>query len=477
MCFIEENVKQESDMPKYEEQSAEMNEHQNTTLRTNLRYSLIIALCFLWTSAGYLTWMYHLLDFTGSSTVDWLTEVIGYFLQATGLFLFSIIQKHNRSFFSKKSAFTFCIGADFVFMIFSVLANRLLPVLLFGYLMNLLHGIIAGFYLTLLATQVEQKYRSIVFGGAYAASSIASWLLSLPNHSSFLHSGYALIIYGILICITIGMIIVEKELMPFEKITFTGEKPTNSTIALAGLTVVLVSLTRGIGFYFPMADISKGISLEFSRAFYAIGLILAGIVGDRSRKYGAVSCLAALFFPFAMIALSNEVGISMVLWILGYCLFGFLAVFRVILFSDMARMKEDFLYMAGFGLMFGRLGDAAGTLTGIMLSGKLIPLVFVASVCFVVTYVVFFMLYNKLYITVSQPLPSQEERMLAFIQEHELSSREIEVLNLIREGASNSEISAKLFISENTVKFHVRNILKKTGCSNRTELLTALNRL
>ena len=89
--------------------------------------------------------------------------------------------------------------------------------------------------------------------------------------------------YGIFICITIGMIIVEKECMPLEEITYTGEKASIGTIALAGLTVVLVSLTRGIGFYFPMADISKGISLEFSRAFYSIGLILAGIVGDRSR--------------------------------------------------------------------------------------------------------------------------------------------------------------------------------------------------
>lgn len=463
-------------MLKCREQMKEMNGHPNTTLKTNLRCSLIIALCFLWTATEYLTWMYHLLDFTESSTVDWLTEVIGYLFQATGLFLFSIALKHNRNFFSKKSAFIACIGADFAFISLSALANQLLSILIFGYLMNLFHGIIAGFYLTLLATQVEQKYRSIVFGGAYAASSIASWLISLPNHSSFLRSGYALIMYGIFICITIGMIIVEKELTPLEKITFTEETTSTATIALAGLTVVLVSLTRGIGFYFPMADISKGISLEFSRAFYALGLILAGIVGDRSRKYGAVSCLAALFFPFAMIALSSEVGISMVLWILGYCLFGFLAVFRVVLFSDIARMKEDFLYMAGFGLMFGRLGDAAGNLTGIILNDKLIPLVIAASICFVVTYVVFFILYNKLYMPVPQPMPSQEERLLEFIQKHALSSREIEVLNLIIEGASNSEISAKLFISENTVKFHVRNILKKTGCSNRTELLTALNR-
>lgn len=204
------------------------------------------------------------------------------------------------------------------------------------------------------------------------------------------------------------MIIVDKERIPLEEITYTRGDASAGTIALAGLTVVLVSLTRGIGLYFPMADISTGISLEFSRAFYAIGLIVAGIVGDRSRKYGAVSCLAALFFPFAMIALSNEVGISMVLWILGYCLFGFLTVFRVVLFSDIARTKENYLYMAGFGLMFGRIGDAADNVTGIILSDKLIPLVIVSSICFVAAFIVFFLLYNKLYMP--SPSPCQVRR-------------------------------------------------------------------
>ena len=157
-------------------------------------------------------------------------------------------------------------------------------------------------------------------------------------------------------------------------------------------------------------------------------------------------------------------------------MFGFLAVFRVVLFSDIARTNENLLYVAGFGLMFGRIGDAAGNLTGIMLNDKIIPLVAVSSICFVATFIVFFLLYNKLYMPVSQSLPSQEERLNEFIKKHEISLRETEVLNLIREGATNGEISAKLFISENTVKFHVRNILKKTGCSNRAELLAELNR-
>lgn len=224
-----------------------------------------------------------------------------------------------------------------------------------------------------------------------------------------------------------------------------------------------------------MADLSTGINLEFSRAFYAIGLILAGIIGDKSRKCGAISCLIALVFPFAMIALSNEINASTILWILGYIFFGFLTVFRVTLFSDIACMKEESLYVAGFGLMFGRIGGAAGNLTGIMLNNQKIMLVLISSICFAVTFVIFFVLYNRIYIPVPQPAPSPEERLTAFIQKYEISSRESDVLKLIAAGASNGEISAQLFISENTVKFHVRNILKKTGCANRAELLTALN--
>jgi len=50
-----------------------------------------------------------------------------------------------------------------------------------------------------------------------------------------------------------------------------------------------------------------------------------------------------------------------------------------------------------------------------------------------------------------------------------LSQRELEVLRLLATGKSNQEIANALFISLNTVATHVRNILAKTGCINRTE--------
>lgn len=204
-----------------DEKELKENSKSHTTLRTNLQYSIVIALCFLWTSTGYLSWMYHLLDFAEASSVDWLTEVIGYIFQAMGLLSFSLVLKHKKDLFTKKSVFIVCIGIDFIFIILSTLVNHLIFILLFGYLMNFFHGIIAGFYLTLLATQIKPKYRCIVFGGAYGISSIASWILSLINQANFIRSDYALIAYGIFICITIGMIITEKDIQPSETIPFT----------------------------------------------------------------------------------------------------------------------------------------------------------------------------------------------------------------------------------------------------------------
>jgi DNA-binding CsgD family transcriptional regulator len=51
----------------------------------------------------------------------------------------------------------------------------------------------------------------------------------------------------------------------------------------------------------------------------------------------------------------------------------------------------------------------------------------------------------------------------------QLTARELEVLRLIAAGKSNQEIARELVISFNTVTNHVKNILGKTGCANRTE--------
>ena len=52
-----------------------------------------------------------------------------------------------------------------------------------------------------------------------------------------------------------------------------------------------------------------------------------------------------------------------------------------------------------------------------------------------------------------------------------ITSREIDVLSLIAKGYSNAEIAAHLFITTNTVKYHVRNLLIKFDARDRAHLV------
>lgn len=51
-----------------------------------------------------------------------------------------------------------------------------------------------------------------------------------------------------------------------------------------------------------------------------------------------------------------------------------------------------------------------------------------------------------------------------------LTEREVEIARLLAAGASNKEIAEALFISENTCKVHVKNILEKLGLRNRQQI-------
>jgi DNA-binding NarL/FixJ family response regulator len=51
----------------------------------------------------------------------------------------------------------------------------------------------------------------------------------------------------------------------------------------------------------------------------------------------------------------------------------------------------------------------------------------------------------------------------------DLTQREREVLALVAEGATNREVATELFVTENTVNFHMKNILAKLHLKNRTQ--------
>ena len=60
-------------------------------------------------------------------------------------------------------------------------------------------------------------------------------------------------------------------------------------------------------------------------------------------------------------------------------------------------------------------------------------------------------------------------------EDYQLTPREIEIVQLIREGHTYEKIGEKLFISKRTVSKHVQNIFEKVGVTNKVELLNKVN--
>jgi DNA-binding NarL/FixJ family response regulator len=63
-------------------------------------------------------------------------------------------------------------------------------------------------------------------------------------------------------------------------------------------------------------------------------------------------------------------------------------------------------------------------------------------------------------------------RLAEHLGEEDLTTRELEVLRLIRDGYRNKQIADQLAIAETTVNFHIKNLVDKLGANDRTHAVT-----
>ena len=63
-------------------------------------------------------------------------------------------------------------------------------------------------------------------------------------------------------------------------------------------------------------------------------------------------------------------------------------------------------------------------------------------------------------------------RLAEHFGDDDLTSRELEVLTLIRDGFRNKQIADRLAIAETTVNFHIKNLVQKLGANDRTHAVT-----
>ena len=202
------------------------------------------------------------------------------------------------------------------------------------------------------------------------------------------------------------------------------------------------------------------------------GLVIAGYINNKSRRLGSIMCLLSLIIPFiSLIMVNSNIGIA-IIWALNYVFYGFFTVYRVIVMIDHALDKGQY-HLIPVGLLVGRLGDALGTTAFIVLKNSNMYQTAISAVLYCLTVLIFFKVYNSLY--ASGKTRNENDLTKAFYKEYDISDRETEVMEMLLQNLNNKEIAEKLFVSASTVKFHIHNILKKTSCANRKQLLELYN--
>ena len=437
---------------------------KSTTQVGKKYFAALIGLGFLWTGTAYIVQAYRMLGVLDGGTVNLLVCGVYYVCQAAGIGTVGLLFTKRRALAGGRAIPFWCSVILLACTAVSLFAPSLAIVITIGVLLNIAIGVLSGCYLTRLATDIPQQYRGMVFGGAYAFGSIGTWLLSLPMGGRFLwHSGS---FFAIAVLATLSLLFLRHLPQPpaAEDSECLPGDFNKKTLWLAAAVLFLLSMENTLGFSFPLRGAMNSVYIEFTRAFYGVGLIIAGVVSDKNRRWGAICCLAALAFPFAALALGNNAAGETAMWVLAYLFLGFWSVYRILVFSDISS-KMGLPALAVFGLLVGRLGEAAGTVGTSVFAG--IPLVELSSVVFMLVIALFFLLYQKLYGSVTNPEEAEKHRLTEYASRFGMSAREQEVFSLIIQGMSNAEIANALYITESTVIFNAGNNIRENGLNRR----------
>ena len=314
---------------------------EKTAGKPDLRSALFICACFLLTSTGYLAWVYHIMEMVPFRTADAVSMVAGYALQAAGLGLFMAFLRRRGGL--RRRLFNLSLILHMLCLIPAVMSASLLWTMVFGGLLNLQCGMIAGCYLYTLTSWTGEENSAITLGTGYGISILLTWLLSVAVGGSAYYTRSILVVCLLLTVLAFCAAIPQPE-QAAEADAGGGAGPDRlsgkagmteegkNCILQSGLLILLFSIVNSCGFGFPSADLGQGVSLESSRLFYAAGLLIAGLANDQSRKHGAVCALAALVIPFIMLALKGESVPLRIFWALSYFTFGFYSIYRMILF-------------------------------------------------------------------------------------------------------------------------------------------------
>lgn len=416
---------------------------------------------------------YRLMTFYDDVTIDIITSVYNYIFQALGIAIYIYGFKKRYLLFSNNHFFVYSLIIGSVFMSIILMTRNPIILQIFGYLFNLSIGINSAFYLTLFTEKCPEEKMGLFFGLSYALGSIGTYLLSLIDNGEYITSSKSIVLYFLIIALIIYFVLNSENIKDKSRKNTKTQMPSS----IKNLVLIIILMTTisciGSGLYYSLPQ-AQGINWYLIRAFYSIGLIIAGLIMDKNSFMGEICVVASLTYPLIATSLFNQGMTDTITLSLSYIFRGFITIYYVLSFSKLYKKENDYLLFSSLGLLVSRLSEAIITIVLMKLNiSNIVQLIF-SAICFIPLLFVFVKTQNEKYIGASF---SETKRMALFCEKYELTNREKEILELLVQGLSDLEISSKLFISNNTVRFHISNLLKKTNSKSRIDVVNALNKM
>ena len=454
----------------------------------------IIAVVYLLDSLLFFSQFYLMYDFYSKKTIGAVSTGWAYLAQGAGLISFILLYK-TRTHLSARRVFQVLL---FLIEVPVIIASILMPgrilLMIMIVILNIIIGLHTGFTFTLAAAHVPVSRLGLCYGLAYAVGAFGTWLISAIS-GGIMTSYRIIFIDCLLIALIVVFILMYRDAFVNEQDGETdGEDDASEARELSLDTAkgrkILILLCIVIAIMAPISSIGTNnnlyvqycseLNLLAQRSFYAVGLIAAGLIFDKNRIIGGVCAVVSLIYPIVLIMVYRESGLVTLVIGLSYVILGFYAVYRAASFMTLAAESKR-LHLAPLGLAVGRICEAVAVLAIAQTGCDELTSVILVSVLFIPLVIVFFLMIKEKYSpaevsTEAQRELSAEERRVAFAGQYGLTRREEEITMFLAEGRSNGEIAELLQLSENTVRFHVSNILKKTGMKDRNEVSRAYRR-
>lgn len=326
---------------------------------------------------------------------------------------------------------------------------------------------------------------------------LSNGLMILINVASRLLSVY------VGLSLSLGMLLLGMMvtwLLPVEEKDTSPSKGTEKKVEVENLMrtllllcVFIVLVTINSGLMYQVINPAFGhheLLVSFYWAIPYIGaLLFMRNLPPRFQRtrflYGGMVMIMASFIFFMVLGRGVTDYLVINTFMLAAC--GIFDLFWWSILGEMLTYTKEPSKVFGMGLSANVFGVFLGGMLGVTITGLAISLAEVAVialtvVCFTLILLppvnreLSMLLKNHVYLSVYDNLSTVEKSHVIERTKtiEELTAREKEVLEEVLSGKSNKDIATTLFISESTVKTHVRNIFSKYDVSSRAELISTL---